>query len=797
MELQPVEDDILLDDVDEGLRRRALEVDLDLLGASPRSFSELDALPSTLSATVTGVHVSDVSSPSTSTALNFVDESGSDLAGYVPAPRIEQPLPHSRRKNATLPEPSTSGNKLPKITIINRLIKRPFGPRGLDQSKCDFSVTNREDRAYSPGICSLEVQEQEATMNESEKGTVEEEQVVERTHMDPFYDMCGLTDMPLVERRSSAVDLHLRVAMVDKPQVLMERVHLSTVKYFEDLRQERLQKKKHVLADLELSLENDEELEEVFPIDNNSGIVGSGKKVVPKGRVECSVTSASTSLASSTSSWTSPCGSKKAADRSEDAGGKVKFRFGPLLLSCVDARKGHKKMHGQRDKKFRCAHCCLSADAKYVVSKHEKIHIGEQPMDRTNEPISEADGYESSDEEVELVEKKQCRYCPQRVTPANLAWHEKQHSRQDATFHCEYCTFAHNAWLVVVQHQKVHPADAEKLPTEAKESADQSDSEDEADRPLSGTKCAHCPQMCTKGNLTKHEKMHTLGGAEYQCEHCSYSSNHVSSLRRHEVVHGLHQVKTASSNIKSTPKQSQRCRLVESDNGRESGEEGQSEGEEDEGTKEQCHYCPQVVSQSNIGRHEKLHFLQDAQFRCEQCNFGSSSRHAVTGHMKVHRISVKEQKGTPDEADDGPSCRRVKSPPKKTQKGERSDLEDQEEGTSGRTKCSYCPQLCTIPNLKRHENLHFFDEAKYECDYCSYSSDCRKSVVKHEKLHGARQTKATTNCTKSTPKNTQKKSEAMLDNALSFLIPRNAPSTSKWVEDQDVIVISSDEDVLD
>lgn len=95
--------------------------------------------------------------------------------------------------------------------------------------------------------------------------------------MDPFYDMCGLADMPLAQRRSSTLDLHLRVAMADKPQVLMERVHLSTVKYFEDLRQERLQKKKNVLADSELSSENDEQLEEVFPIDNNSE---KGKKNV-------------------------------------------------------------------------------------------------------------------------------------------------------------------------------------------------------------------------------------------------------------------------------------------------------------------------------------------------------------------------------------------------------------------------------------------------------------------------------------------------------------------------------------
>lgn len=77
MELLPVEDDILLDDVlslsEQALRRRALEADLDLLGASPRSFSELDTLPSTSPATVTAVHVSNVSSLSTSAVLNFVD----------------------------------------------------------------------------------------------------------------------------------------------------------------------------------------------------------------------------------------------------------------------------------------------------------------------------------------------------------------------------------------------------------------------------------------------------------------------------------------------------------------------------------------------------------------------------------------------------------------------------------------------------------------------------------------------------------------------------------------------------
>lgn len=87
------------------------------------------------------------------------------------------------------------------------------------------------------------------------------------------------------------------------------------------------------------------------------------------------------------------------------------------------------------------------------------------------------------------------------------------------------------------------------------------------------------------------------------------------------------------------------CPLVESENGGESSEEGQSEGEEDEGAKEQCHYCPQMVSQSNLRRHEKLHFLKNAQFRCEQCTFGSSSRRAVTRHMKVHRSSDQEQTG--------------------------------------------------------------------------------------------------------------------------------------------------------
>lgn len=69
--------------------------------------------------------------------------------------------------------------------------------------------------------------------------------------------------------------------------------------------------------------------------------------------------------------------------------GKVQCRFCPLLLSCADARKEHEKMHGQKGRKFRCAYCCLSSDAKFVVSKHEKIHIGEQPLDRTNEPISQ------------------------------------------------------------------------------------------------------------------------------------------------------------------------------------------------------------------------------------------------------------------------------------------------------------------------------------------------------------------------------------------------------------------------
>lgn len=119
--------------------------------------------------------------------------------------------------------------------------------------------------------------------------------------------------------------------------------------------------------------------------------------------------------------------------------------------------------------------------------------------------------------------------------------------------------------------------------------------------------------------------------------------------------------------------------------------------------------------------------------------------------------------------------------------GQRSDSEDEEERTSGRTKCSYCPQLCTSRNLKRHEDLHFFDEAKYECDYCTYSSDCRKSVVRHEKLHGARQTKAPTICTKSTPKKIQKgitvqihpQSSSFVENEL---LPRWRHSISFFVD---------------